>query len=186
MISAIPDADGIVGDLGGGSLELVEVAGGKVGARASLPLGVLRLDALAAEGEGTFAKKVAKARRGRRLRGRGGGTALLSGRRQLAHAGPARHGADRPSAADHPSARDGRRPAARAAGRAGASSTRPSSATSPPSRCRASRPCPTPTLLLDALVEGARAGPADRLQLRHPRRPALRRADAADSARSIR
>ena len=29
---AIPDADGIVGDLGGGSLELVEVGGGKVGA----------------------------------------------------------------------------------------------------------------------------------------------------------
>jgi exopolyphosphatase/guanosine-5'-triphosphate,3'-diphosphate pyrophosphatase len=60
VISAIPDADGIVGDLGGGSLELVEVSGGKVGARASLPLGVLRLDALAAKGEASLAKKVAK------------------------------------------------------------------------------------------------------------------------------
>src|SRR4051812_34550093 len=47
VISAIPDADGIVGDLGGGSLELVEVAGGEVKRAVSLPLGVLRLDALA-------------------------------------------------------------------------------------------------------------------------------------------
>jgi exopolyphosphatase/guanosine-5'-triphosphate,3'-diphosphate pyrophosphatase len=61
VLSAIPDADGIVGDLGGGSLELVEVSNGKVGRSASLPLGVLRLDALAAKGEGSFAKKVAKA-----------------------------------------------------------------------------------------------------------------------------
>ncbi len=61
IISSIPEADGIVGDLGGGSLELVEVAGGKVGASASLPLGVLRLDALAAKGPNSFFKKVAKA-----------------------------------------------------------------------------------------------------------------------------
>ncbi|HST35159.1 MAG TPA: Ppx/GppA family phosphatase [Allosphingosinicella sp.] len=60
VISAIPDADGIVGDLGGGSRELVEVSDGKVGARASLPLGVLRLDALAGKGDASFAKKVAK------------------------------------------------------------------------------------------------------------------------------
>ena len=51
VLSAIPDADGIVGDLGGGSLELVEVAGGQRARSASLPLGVLRLDALAAKGE---------------------------------------------------------------------------------------------------------------------------------------
>ena len=61
VISAIPDADGIVGDLGGGSLELVEVAKRKVRHSASLPLGVLRLDDLAAQGDGAFAKKVAKA-----------------------------------------------------------------------------------------------------------------------------
>jgi exopolyphosphatase/guanosine-5'-triphosphate,3'-diphosphate pyrophosphatase len=46
VISAIPDADGIVGDLGGGSLELVRVRGGLVAERASFPLGVLRLAAL--------------------------------------------------------------------------------------------------------------------------------------------
>ncbi|MEA3013548.1 MAG: exopolyphosphatase / guanosine-5-triphosphate,3-diphosphate pyrophosphatase [Sphingomonadales bacterium] len=59
VLSAIPEADGIVGDLGGGSLELVEVAGGRVLRSASLPLGVLRLDALA--GKGNFARRVAKA-----------------------------------------------------------------------------------------------------------------------------
>ena len=60
VLSAIPDADGIVGDLGGGSLELVEVSGGKVGRRASLPLGVFRLDALI-EGGGSFSKAIARA-----------------------------------------------------------------------------------------------------------------------------
>jgi exopolyphosphatase/guanosine-5'-triphosphate,3'-diphosphate pyrophosphatase len=61
VLSAIPDADGIVGDLGGGSLELVDVANGRVGRRASLPLGVLRLDALLEKGEASFFKKVGKA-----------------------------------------------------------------------------------------------------------------------------
>ena len=43
VLSAIPDADGIVGDLGGGSLELVRICGGAVEDRASFPLGVLRI-----------------------------------------------------------------------------------------------------------------------------------------------
>ncbi len=43
VISSIPDADGIVGDLGGGSLELVQVADGAASHGLSLPLGVLRL-----------------------------------------------------------------------------------------------------------------------------------------------
>ena len=46
VLSAIPDADGIVGDLGGGSLELTRVAGGEVLERASFPLGVLRIAAV--------------------------------------------------------------------------------------------------------------------------------------------
>jgi exopolyphosphatase/guanosine-5'-triphosphate,3'-diphosphate pyrophosphatase len=37
VLSAIPDARGIAVDLGGGSLELAEVADGKVGRRASFP-----------------------------------------------------------------------------------------------------------------------------------------------------
>ena len=44
VISGIPDADGIVGDLGGGSLELVRVADSRATGGLSLPLGVLRLD----------------------------------------------------------------------------------------------------------------------------------------------
>jgi len=73
VLSAIPDADGIVGDLGGGSLELVEVGGWRVGRSASLPLGVLRLDALGAKGTASFAKKVAKAVAGAGFSGAAGG-----------------------------------------------------------------------------------------------------------------
>lgn len=46
VLSAIPDADGIVGDLGGGSLELVRIRNGKIGDRVSFPLGVLRIGAI--------------------------------------------------------------------------------------------------------------------------------------------
>jgi len=45
VLSAIPDADGFVGDLGGGSLELVDVREGKVTGAISLPLGILRVSA---------------------------------------------------------------------------------------------------------------------------------------------
>lgn len=43
VIGAFPDARGIVADLGGGSLELVRVAGGACEGASSLPLGTLRL-----------------------------------------------------------------------------------------------------------------------------------------------
>jgi exopolyphosphatase/guanosine-5'-triphosphate,3'-diphosphate pyrophosphatase len=43
VISAIPGADGVVGDLGGGSLELADIRDGAVRAAISLPLGVLRI-----------------------------------------------------------------------------------------------------------------------------------------------
>jgi len=46
VLSAIPEANGIVGDLGGGSLELVRVVAGTVTDRVSFPLGVLRIAAL--------------------------------------------------------------------------------------------------------------------------------------------
>ncbi len=46
VIAGIPDADGVVGDLGGGSLELVRVAGGQTHEQLSLPIGALRLEAL--------------------------------------------------------------------------------------------------------------------------------------------
>jgi exopolyphosphatase/guanosine-5'-triphosphate,3'-diphosphate pyrophosphatase len=43
VVSGMPDAFGVMGDLGGGSLELVELEAGKLGRHATLPLGPLRL-----------------------------------------------------------------------------------------------------------------------------------------------
>jgi exopolyphosphatase/guanosine-5'-triphosphate,3'-diphosphate pyrophosphatase len=75
VLSAFPGADGIVGDLGGGSLELVEVRRGKVGRGISLPLGVLRTKAsengekrmLAALREGLRSAGLESKGRGRRF-----------------------------------------------------------------------------------------------------------------------
>ncbi|WPE19343.1 Ppx/GppA family phosphatase [Shinella zoogloeoides] len=43
IVSGFHDTDGIVGDLGGGSLELIDVAGGMIGKGVTLPLGGIRL-----------------------------------------------------------------------------------------------------------------------------------------------
>ena len=59
VLSGIPEADGVVGDLGGGSLELVEVGGSIDGPSVSLPLGVLRVEA-SQSGE-KAARKIMKA-----------------------------------------------------------------------------------------------------------------------------
>ena len=53
----IPGADGLVADLGGGSLELARVANNQVQQWASLPLGVL---ALARAGDAAAIKKMDK------------------------------------------------------------------------------------------------------------------------------
>ncbi len=50
VLAAFPGADGIVGDLGGGSLELARVRDGAVHERASFPLGVLRVAEIRARG----------------------------------------------------------------------------------------------------------------------------------------
>ena len=42
VVSGMPRADGIMGDLGGGSLELVDIRRGKIVRQATLPLGILR------------------------------------------------------------------------------------------------------------------------------------------------
>lgn len=60
VLSALPWADGIVGDLGGGSLELAEVGDDKVHRCVSLPLGVLRLEALAGSGVDGIERRVRK------------------------------------------------------------------------------------------------------------------------------
>ncbi|ATY31415.1 Ppx/GppA family phosphatase [Sphingomonas psychrotolerans] len=73
VLSGIPDADGVVGDLGGGSLELVRVVAGTVTDRVSFPLGVLRLGAIRAEGRDALDRRVARliAESGWTERGRG-------------------------------------------------------------------------------------------------------------------
>ncbi len=43
LINGVPEADGVLGDLGGGSLDLVSLKQGEVGTYATLPLGHLRL-----------------------------------------------------------------------------------------------------------------------------------------------
>ena len=73
VLSGIPDADGVVGDLGGGSLELVRVVAGTVTDRASFPLGVLRIGAIRAEGKGALDRCVAKTIEDAGWKGRGKG-----------------------------------------------------------------------------------------------------------------
>lgn len=60
VISGIPEADGIVGDLGGGSLELVRVRDGGIHDRLSLPLGALRIAAIRAKGKNALTALVRK------------------------------------------------------------------------------------------------------------------------------
>ncbi len=78
VLSGIPGADGIVGDLGGGSVEFVEVAGGRPSGGISLPLGVLRLD-LAEERATRDILREALARSGIAERGRGRPFYLVGG-----------------------------------------------------------------------------------------------------------
>ena len=61
VIAGLPSADGVVADLGGGSLELVRVAGGEVGQSASFPLGAMRVASLRAKGPGKLKRAVAEA-----------------------------------------------------------------------------------------------------------------------------
>ncbi|NWK95066.1 exopolyphosphatase [Sphingobium lactosutens] len=60
VLSGIPNADGIVGDLGGGSLELARVRKGAVEQTISLPLGVLRLPQIRVKGPRALERYVAK------------------------------------------------------------------------------------------------------------------------------
>ncbi len=76
VLSAIPDADGIVGDLGGGSLELVRVVARTVTDRISFPLGVLRIAALRAQRSGAFDRQVSRMIREAGWAGRGRGLPL--------------------------------------------------------------------------------------------------------------
>ena len=74
VLSGFPDADGLVGDLGGGSLELADVGGGGVRDSISLPFGVLRIGNGHAAAERKLRRRLAAALEesglGRRGRGR--------------------------------------------------------------------------------------------------------------------
>ncbi|HXV23571.1 MAG TPA: Ppx/GppA family phosphatase [Alphaproteobacteria bacterium] len=61
VLMGMPQATGVMGDLGGGSLELVALDRGKLGAHATLPLGPLRLAEAAGEDMGKAADQVDKA-----------------------------------------------------------------------------------------------------------------------------
>lgn len=56
VLSAMPQADGVMGDLGGGSLELVGLDKGRVGDQVTLPLGPFRL--MSAQAGGSAAEAV--------------------------------------------------------------------------------------------------------------------------------
>jgi len=73
LLSAIPEADGIGADLGGGSLELMRVRGGEIGERVSLPLGVLRVQ----PGAGVIADAIRLGLRGTGLARSGRGRPLF-------------------------------------------------------------------------------------------------------------
>ena len=63
VLAGMPDADGVTGDLGGGSLELVRIRQGKVKKGVTLPLGPLRLADLAGDDTARAASLVEEALR---------------------------------------------------------------------------------------------------------------------------
>jgi exopolyphosphatase / guanosine-5'-triphosphate,3'-diphosphate pyrophosphatase len=75
VLSGIPEAQGVVGDLGGGSLELVEVGDGADLPGISLPLGVLRIQPTPS-GERAVRKQLKAALKASGLRDRGRGRAF--------------------------------------------------------------------------------------------------------------
>jgi exopolyphosphatase/guanosine-5'-triphosphate,3'-diphosphate pyrophosphatase len=65
LLSAVPDADGAMGDLGGGSLELARLDKGALGPQVTLPLGPLRLNEAEREG-GNIGKLIKESLQGLR------------------------------------------------------------------------------------------------------------------------
>ncbi len=58
VVAAFPEATGLIGDLGGGSLELVEVNQGRLGRFVTLPLGTLYLKSLGAPSSGKVRREI--------------------------------------------------------------------------------------------------------------------------------
>jgi exopolyphosphatase/guanosine-5'-triphosphate,3'-diphosphate pyrophosphatase len=74
VLAGIPEADGIVADLGGGSLDMVTVRDGRTGAAETLPFGPLRLmdisDGNLSKARNAVAKGLEKSKLGAALKGR--------------------------------------------------------------------------------------------------------------------
>ncbi len=51
LLSGVPDADGVVGDLGGGSLELINLRAGRIVDTVTLPIGALQLNEFREQGD---------------------------------------------------------------------------------------------------------------------------------------
>ena len=88
IVSGYFEPDGIAGDLGGGSLELIDIKGKEIGKGITLPLGGLRLSEYA---DGSLAKARSFARKHvktAQIAQQGRGTHLLCGRRHLAKSSP--------------------------------------------------------------------------------------------------
>lgn len=96
VIGAFPAADGVVGDLGGGSLELVDVDADGCRHGISTPLGTLRLPALRAAGERAFGQTIAKALKRAAWQAAPGSTLYLVGGSLRAFARHAMHVTDWP------------------------------------------------------------------------------------------
>ncbi len=79
VAGAFPAARGVVADLGGGSLELVHIAGTRYEHGSSLPLGTLRLPAMRSDGAAKFKRKVEKLIEGTKSRCGPGETLYLVG-----------------------------------------------------------------------------------------------------------
>jgi exopolyphosphatase/guanosine-5'-triphosphate,3'-diphosphate pyrophosphatase len=58
LLSGMPGADGIMGDLGGGSLELVRVRAGRIARAVSLPLGVFRIGEFRKQGKKALGQRL--------------------------------------------------------------------------------------------------------------------------------
>lgn len=76
VIASIPQANGIVGDLGGGSLELARVIDGEVRETISFPFGVLRIGAVKAKGPRALGQLVARTLQRSGWKGKGAGLPL--------------------------------------------------------------------------------------------------------------
>ena len=100
------DADGIAGDLGGGSLELIDLAGGKLNDAVTLPLGGLRLIDTTGNKLEKAVDVIDEAIAGVPWLKQGQGRSVLCGRRHLARACQAAHGSVELSAARDAGLRD--------------------------------------------------------------------------------